>query len=46
MERVNPEKIIEILGRHNVHISLLQAQLMMNFMTKLVKSTISQISRK
>ena len=46
MEGVKPEKVIEILKEHNVDISLEQAQLILNFMLKLVKSTITQNVRK
>lgn len=42
MERVKPEKVIEILKKHNVHISIEQAQLILNFMFKLVRLTVTQ----
>ena len=34
MEGVKPEKVIEILQQHNVHISLEQARLILDFMVK------------
>jgi hypothetical protein len=34
MEGVKPEKVIEILQQHNVHISLEQARLILDFMFK------------
>jgi len=42
MERVNPERVIEILKAYNVHISLDQAKLILDFMFKFVKITLSQ----
>lgn len=41
MESVRPEEVIEILNKHNVYISIEQAQLILNFMLKLVKFTVT-----
>lgn len=41
MESVKPETIIEILQRHNVHISLEQAQLIKEFLYKLARLTLT-----
>lgn len=44
MENVRPEKIIEILKMHNVHISLEQARLMLDFMVKFAHIALTKIS--
>jgi hypothetical protein len=44
METVNPEKVIEILKKHNVHISLEQAQLILEFMIKFARIAITKIT--
>lgn len=43
MEGVKPEKIIEILQRHNVHISLEQARLILDFMFKFANIALTNI---
>lgn len=43
MEGVKPEKIIEILQQHNVHISLEQARLILDFMYKFVNIALISI---
>ncbi len=42
MEGVKPETVIEILKKHNVHISLEQARLILDFMFKFVRITLTQ----
>lgn len=42
MVSVKPEQIIEILKSHNVHISLEQAALMLDFMFKFAKLSLTQ----
>jgi hypothetical protein len=42
MVSVKPERVIEILKRHNVHISLEQAALILDFMYKFAKLTLMQ----
>ncbi len=42
MERINPEKVIEILKAYNVQISLEQAKLILDFMFKFVRITLNQ----
>lgn len=42
MDSVKIEKVIEILQRHNVHISLEQATLILDFMIKFVRLSLSQ----
>ncbi len=42
MTSVKPEEVIEILKRHNVHISLEQAMLILDFMFKFAKLTLKQ----
>lgn len=42
MVSVKPEQAIEILKRHNVHISLEQAALILDFMFKFAKLTLMQ----
>lgn len=44
MASVKPEDVIEILKKHNVHISLEQAILMLDFMFKFVRITLTQNS--
>lgn len=44
MESVKPEQVIEILKRHNVHISLEQARLILEFMIKFAHIAITKIS--
>jgi len=43
MEAVKPEKIIEILQQHNVHISLEQARLILDFMFKFANIALTNI---
>jgi hypothetical protein len=43
MEGVKAEKIIEILQLHNVHISLEQARLILDFMFKFANIALSNI---
>jgi hypothetical protein len=45
MENVKPETVIEILKKHNVHISLMQAQIILNFMYKLAKIALTKNER-
>jgi len=42
MEAVKPEMVIEILSKHDVHISLEQAQIVLAFMVKLAKISLTQ----
>ena len=42
MERVKPETVIEILKKHNVHISLEQAKLILGFMYKLARLALTK----
>jgi hypothetical protein len=42
MESVKPEQVIEILRKHNVHISLEQAALILHFMFKFAKLSLMQ----
>lgn len=42
MKSVKPEQVIEILRKHNVHISLEQAALILDFMFKFAKLTLTQ----
>jgi hypothetical protein len=42
MASVKPEQVIEILRKHNVHISLEQAALILDFMFKFAKLTLMQ----
>lgn len=42
MGSVKPEQVIEILRRHNVHISLEQAILILEFMFKFAKISLTQ----
>jgi hypothetical protein len=42
MASVKPEQVIEILKRHNVNISLEQAVLILDFMFKFAKLTLTQ----
>lgn len=44
MENVRPEKVIEILRTHDVHISLEQARLILDFMIKFARIAITKIS--
>jgi hypothetical protein len=46
MASVRPEEVIKILKKQNVHISLEQARLVLDFMFKFVKLTSSQNSVK
>ena len=43
MERVKPETVIEILKKHNVPNSLEQAKLILGFMYKLARLTLTKI---
>jgi hypothetical protein len=43
MEGVKPEKIVEILQMHNVHISLEQARLILDFMFKFANIALTNI---
>ncbi len=45
MESVKIEKVIEILQRHNMHISLEQARLILDFMVKFARLSLSQNER-
>jgi hypothetical protein len=45
MESMKPETVIEILKKHNVHISLAQAQLILSFMYKLAKVVLTKNER-
>jgi hypothetical protein len=45
MESMKPETVIEILKKHNVHISLAQAQLILSFMYKLAKVALTKNER-
>jgi hypothetical protein len=45
MENVKPETVIEILKKHNVHISFAQAQLILSFMYKLAKISLTKNER-
>ena len=45
MDSVKIEKVMEILHRHNVHISLDQARLILDFMIKFAKLSLSQNER-
>jgi hypothetical protein len=45
MENVKPETVIEILKKHNVHISFAQAQLILSFMYKLAKILLTKNER-
>lgn len=45
MESVKLEKVMEILQRHNVHISLEQARLILDFMIKFARLSLSQNER-
>ena len=42
MESMKPETVIEILKNHNVHISLEQAKLILDFMYKLARLALTQ----
>lgn len=42
MKSVKPEQVIEILRKHNVHISLEQAALILDLMFKFVKLSLMQ----
>lgn len=42
MESVKPEAVIEILKKHNVHISLEQARVILDFMIKFVRIILTQ----
>ena len=45
MDSVKIEKVMEILQRHNVHISLDQARMILVFMIKFAKLSLSQNER-
>lgn len=45
MRNVKPEVVIEILKNHNVHISLEQAAVILDFMSKLARLTLTNIER-
>ena len=42
MEALKPETVIEILEKHNVHISIDQARLILAFMINFVRITLTQ----
>jgi len=42
MESVKIEKVIEILKKHNVHISMEQARTILDFMIKFARLSLSQ----
>jgi len=42
MESVKPELVVEILKKHNVHISLEQARVILDFMFKFVRIALTQ----
>jgi hypothetical protein len=42
MDSVKPELVIEILKKHNVHISLEQARIIIDFMVKFVRIALTQ----
>ena len=42
MERMKPETVIEILKKHNVHISVEEAKLILDFMYKLVRLALTK----
>ena len=42
MELLKPETVVEILSKQNVHISLEQAKLILAFMVKLAKISLTQ----
>lgn len=42
MASVKPEQVIEILKQHNVHISFEQAVLILDFMFKFARLTLTQ----
>jgi hypothetical protein len=42
---MKPEQIIEILKNNNVHISLEQARIILDFMFKLARLTLTNIER-
>ena len=42
MEGVKPETVIEILEKHNVHISIDQARLILALMFKFARITLTQ----
>jgi hypothetical protein len=43
MASVKPEQVIEILKQHNVHISLEQARLILDFMFKFANIALANI---
>ncbi len=43
MEGAKPEKIVEILQMHNVHISLEEARLILDFMFKFANIALTNI---
>ncbi len=43
MASVKPEQVIEILKQHNVHISLEQARLILDFMFKFANIALAKI---
>lgn len=45
MRSMKPEQVIEILKKHNVHISLDQAGIILDFMFKLARLTLTNIER-
>ena len=42
MECVNPEMVLKILRENDVHISLVEAEIILAFMVKLAKLTLNQ----
>lgn len=45
MSSMKPEQVIEILKNNNVHISLEQARIILDFMIKLARLTLINIER-
>ncbi len=42
MKEVKPETVIEILKKHNIHISMNEAKLILNFMVKLARISLTK----
>ena len=42
MKEVKPETVIEILKKHNIHISINEAKLILNFMVKLARISLTK----
>ncbi len=45
MGSVTPEQVVDILKKENVHISLAQAEVILHFMVKLVRLTLTNIDK-